>query len=57
MQLELGEIQTFVSNLERAISFYEEKLGLNLKNKTDKWAIFDISGTEFVLMSNARHRD
>ena len=53
MNLSLGEIQTFVSDLEKAISFYRDKLGLSLKGQGEDWAIFNISDVEFVLMAKA----
>ena len=54
MHFTFGEVQTFVSDLGRAIVFYRDILGLNLKQESDSWAIFDISGVEFVLLAGAQ---
>ena len=53
MRLTFGEVQSFVSDLAGAQDFYERVLGLQLTEKTDKWLIFDVSGTRLVLMSGA----
>jgi catechol 2,3-dioxygenase-like lactoylglutathione lyase family enzyme len=56
MRLTLGEIQSFVSELAAARDFYERVLGLQLTEATDKWLIFDVSGTTLILMSGAERR-
>ena len=56
MRLTFGEVQSFVSDLAVARDFYERVLGLQLAEKTDKWLIFDVSGTALILMSGAERR-
>ncbi len=56
MRLAFAEVQSFVSDLAAARDFYEQILGLQLKEKTDKWLLFDVSGTTLVLMSGAEQR-
>ena len=57
INLKLSEIQTFVTCLETSVDFYSNKLGFVLKEKTEEWAIFDLNGLEFVIMSGATSRD
>jgi catechol 2,3-dioxygenase-like lactoylglutathione lyase family enzyme len=54
MNLEFGEIQTFVSNLAAARRFYVDTLGLKLIKETDDWLILNVSGNRFILMAGAR---
>jgi catechol 2,3-dioxygenase-like lactoylglutathione lyase family enzyme len=54
MNLEFGEVQTFVSDLAVARRFYVETLGFKLIKETDDWLILDISGNQFILMAGAR---
>ena len=56
MRLTFGEVQTFVSDLAAARDFYERVLGLKLTEETDKWLVFDVSGTTLILMSGAQRR-
>ena len=53
MQLQLIEVQTFVSDLVRATSFYENTLGFKKKHEGKGWVIFDLQGMEFVIQSGA----
>ncbi|MBU8934124.1 MAG: VOC family protein [candidate division Zixibacteria bacterium] len=56
MDLAFAEVQTFVSNLVKAKDFYQRVLGLRLVDETQKWLIFDISGTILIIMAGARPR-
>ncbi len=56
MKLTFGEVQTFVSDLAAAKDFYERVLGLALTEETEKWLIFDVSGTTLIIMSGAERR-
>ena len=56
MKLTFGEVQTFVSDLAAARDFYERVLGLPLTEETEKWLIFDVSGTTLILMAGAEPR-
>ena len=53
MSFGFGEIQTFVSDIKASVDFYQNKLGLKITQSSNEWAIFDISGIEFVLMAGA----
>lgn len=54
MKFNFAEIQIFVSEVGRAIQFYNHVLGLDLVQSTDNWAIFKISNFEIVLMGGAK---
>ena len=56
MVLSFGEVQTFVSDLASAKRFYGAVLSLALVEETDRWLIFDVSGTTLILMAGARAR-
>lgn len=56
MNLTFAEVQTFVSDLSRAKDFYERILGFKLVKETQEWLIFDVSGTELVIMAGAQPR-
>jgi hypothetical protein len=43
-------IALVVSNLERAIDFYQNKLGLKLKTKEEGFADFETEGTNLALL-------
>lgn len=56
MALELAEVQSFVSDLNAAREFYGDLLGLPLKQSSDQWLIFEVSGIDLILMGGAaRH--
>lgn len=50
MNLQLGEVQSFVSDLTVAKKFYADTLGLDLVDEGHHWLIFDINGVEFIIM-------
>ena len=52
--LKLAEVQSFVSDLSRARVFYEQTLGLSLKQAGGSWLIFDLNGLEFIVMGGAK---
>lgn len=54
MNLSFGEVQTFVSDLEQAKTFYGDILGLALVDEGEHWLVFDISGIEFIIMGMAK---
>jgi len=54
MNLILGEVQTFVSDLAGAKVFYADTLGLNLVGESERWLVFDVSGVEFIVMGGAQ---
>ncbi len=56
MDLVFAEVQTFVSDLGASKRFYAELLGLDLVEETDRWLIFDVSGTTLIIMSGAQPR-
>ena len=56
MNLSFAEVQTFVSDIGRARDFYETVLGFKLVKETQKWLIFDVSGTTLIIMAGARPR-
>ena len=56
MVLSFGEVQTFVSDLAAARRFYSTVLGLTLVEETNRWLIFDVSGTTLIIMAGARPR-
>jgi len=56
MRLAFAEVQSFVSDLASSRDFYEGTLGLELKQETGDWLIFDVSGTTLILMSGAKQR-
>lgn len=56
MNLSFAEVQSFVSDLGRARDFYERVLGFKLVKETQKWLIFDVSGTTLIIMAGARPR-
>ena len=43
-----------VSNLKRAVDFYENVLGLRKTGEWGNYAIFDVGGVEFALQPNER---
>lgn len=45
----VGQIGVPVKNIERAIEFYKESLGLNLLFNTDTMAFFDVNGLRIML--------
>ena len=53
MDLQLIEVQSFVSDLGRAKSFYEGTLGFKKKHEGEGWIIFDLQGIEFIIQSGA----
>lgn len=54
MKLKIAEVQTFVSDLARAKTFYEETLGFILKQSGDDWLMYGVGGMELVLMAGAQ---
>lgn len=56
MRLTFAEVQTFVSDLAESKEFYEGVLGLELREETERWLIFDVSGTTLIIMSGAERR-
>lgn len=54
MNLSFGEIQSFVSDLAQAKTFYGDILGLELIDEGESWLVFDISGIDFVVIGMAR---
>jgi len=56
-ELKLVEVQTFVSDLQRAKQFYEGVLGFQTKQAGDKWVIYDLQGMEFVIQSGGEPTD
>jgi predicted enzyme related to lactoylglutathione lyase len=56
MGLTFAEVQSFVSDLQRSKDFYQNILGLSLKQETGEWLIFDVSGTTLIIMSGAERR-
>lgn len=57
MSFAFGEVQTFVSELNLVLDFYQTKLGLKLIQLSQHWAIFDVAGVSFVLMAGAEPRE
>jgi predicted enzyme related to lactoylglutathione lyase len=51
--MKFAEVQTFVSDIARAREFYEETLGLQLKQEHAEWLIFALGDVEFVVMGGA----
>ena len=47
--LKIGQIGVPVKDIERAISFYKEQLGLPLLFNTDSMAFFDCNGVRLLL--------
>ncbi len=50
--LSLGKVERvilYVSNFDRAVKFYTEKLGFTLKSKSEGWAEIATAGTEIDL--------
>ncbi len=50
--LSLGKVERvilYVSNFDRAVKFYTEKLGFTLKSKSEGWAELATAGTEIDL--------
>ena len=45
----IGQIGVPVKNLDRALNFYEEKLGLSLLFNTNRMAFFDCDGLRLML--------
>jgi catechol 2,3-dioxygenase-like lactoylglutathione lyase family enzyme len=46
----LDHVYYWVSDMERAVRFYREILGLTLRNQEgDNWAVFDVGGRRFAL--------
>ncbi|HEX2088647.1 MAG TPA: VOC family protein [Actinomycetota bacterium] len=46
----LDHVYYWVSDMERAVRFYREILGLSLHNQEgDNWAVFDVGGRQFAL--------
>lgn len=56
MLLSFAEVQMFVSDLAAAKRFYGDLLGLAAVEQTDRWLIFDVSGTTLIIMAGARPR-
>lgn len=56
MNLSFAEVQSFVTDLDRAKDFYECVLGFRLVKETPNWLIFDVSGTTLILMAGAEGR-
>jgi glyoxylase I family protein len=53
MKLSFGEVQRFVSKLDKAKDFYANILGLKLVETSEDWLVFDVSGVEFIIMGGA----
>lgn len=55
LNLSFGEVQRFVTDLKRAKAFYVDVLGLKLVSESNTYLVFDVSGTEFIVIGGA-HR-
>jgi methylmalonyl-CoA/ethylmalonyl-CoA epimerase len=49
----IGQVAITVTNLERAIRFYRDALGLKLRHETPDMAFFDCGGMRLMLGSSA----
>lgn len=56
MGLRFAEVQSFVSDLPRARRFYEQALGLAVREAGADWVFFDLGGVDFLLLTGAAPR-
>lgn len=53
----MDAIILLVSDMNRSIEFYRDRLGLPLKNQSPEWSEFFLKGTKLALHVNKRLRD